>query len=337
MPTISIIIPVYNVDKYLQQCIESILLQTFTDFEVFLIDDGSTDKSAFICDKYSSIDCRIRAIHKKNTGVSDTRNVGLDIASGKYVIFLDSDDYWYDNTALEQLVITAEKYNLDIVRGEYKAVDQDGHDVFERPLTKGKCEMAYKILSTGQFYTKIMCGESFLWSSLFRKESIGNIRLNAKRSFLEDMEFYAELLLQPLRCMFIPVRFYAYRKSISSASNNTKIKNVIDSFSMCDVFNKFVEKAVDETIKEAYRYNSIMMYYWTLDTISQPPYYDNCLNIIKELSLTELNKRVRIWANSSTKLYPLPIYITPLLGIYYFILRHKLGRLLKKNRILVSI
>lgn len=334
MPTISIIIPIYNVDKYLQQCIESVLLQTFTDLEVFLIDDGSTDKSAFICDKYSSIDCRIRVIHKKNTGVSDTRNVGLDIASGKYVIFLDSDDYWYDNTALEQLVVTAEKYNLDIVRGEYKAVDQDGNNLFERPFSKEKCKMANKILTTGQFYTQIMCRENFLVLSLFRRKSIGNIRLNDKRLFLEDMEFYSELLLQPLRCMFIPVRFYAYRKNISSASNNPRIKNLIDSFSMCDVFDRYIEKAVDETLKEAYRYNSIMMYYWTLDTMSKAPYYDNRLNIIKELSLSKLNKRVRIWANSTTKFYPLPIYISPLLGIYYFRLKHKLGKLLRKFGIL---
>ena len=334
MPTISIIIPVYNVDKYLQQCIESILLQTFTDFEVFLIDDGSTDKSAFICDKYSSIDCRIRVIHKKNTGVSDTRNVGLDIASGKYVIFLDSDDYWYDNTALEQLVATAEKYNLDLVRGEYKAVDQDDNDLFERPLINEKQLLANNVLTSGEFYSQILCGENFLVLSLFKRESIGNLRLNEKRSFLEDMEFYAKLLLQPLRCMFIPVRFYAYRKHDESASHRPQIKNLVDSFMMCDIFNKYSEEAIDNTLREAYRYNSIMMYYWTLDTMSQPPYYNNRLKFIKELSIMELNKRVRAWANSTKKVYPLPIYMSPQLGIFYFRLRHKLGELLRKFRIL---
>lgn len=331
---ISIIVPIYNVEKYLKESIQGVLNQTYDDWELLLINDGSTDGSAKICDDYALSDSRIKVIHKPNTGVSSTRNVGLDIANGKYVIFLDSDDYWYENKALEQLVVTAEKYGLDVVRGEYKAVDQDGYDMFERSFTKVKCEMSNKILTTGQFYTQIMCGENFLVLSLFRRESIGNLRLNDKRSFLEDMEFYAELLLQPLHCMFIPVRFYAYRKNIISASNNPRIKNLIDSFSMCDVFNKYVEKAVDDVLREAYRYNSIMMYYWTLDTMSKAPYYDNRLNIIKELSLSKLNKRVRIWANSTTKFYPLPIYISPLLGIYYFRLKHKLGKLLRKFGIL---
>ena len=334
MTTISIIIPIYNVDIYLQQCIESILLQTFTDFEVFLIDDGSTDKSAFICDKFSSIDCRIRVIHKKNTGVSDTRNVGLDIASGKYVIFLDSDDYWYDNTALEQLVVAAEKYNLDLVRGEYKAVDQDGNDLFERPLTKEKQQLANQILTSGQFYTQIMCGENFLVLSLFKRESIGNIRLNDKRSFLEDMEFYVELFCQPLRCMFIPMRFYAYRKVDSSASHTPKVKNLQDSFSMCDVFNKYANVVEDEILREAYRTNSIMMYYWTLGTLSQEPYYKDHISIIEKLSLGEINKRVRTWANSTKKIYPLPVYISPQLGVSYFRLKYKIGCILRKLKVI---
>ena len=333
-PLVSIIVPIYNAEKYLDECIKSVLSQTYKEWRILLINDGSTDKSGVICDEYAKKDSRIKVIHKPNTGVSSTRNVGLDIANGKYVIFLDSDDFWYENTALEQLVETAEKYGLDVVRGEYKAVDHNGNDLFERPFIKEKLQLSNKILTTGQFYTRIMCGENFLVLSLFKRESIGNIRLNEKRSFLEDMEFYAELLLQPLRCMYIPTRFYAYRKNISSASNKPQIKNLIDSFYMCNVFNRYVEDAIDETLRGAYRYNSIMMYYWTLDTMSQTPYYEIRLNLIKDLSLTELNKRVCLWANSTKKFYPLPIYISPLFGIYYFRLKHKLGRLLRKFRII---
>lgn len=85
-PSISIIVPVYNVEKYLSYCVDSILKQTFREFELLLIDDGSTDKSGEICDKYAQYDTRVKAIHKPNTGVSDTRNCGLNIAKGKYVI-----------------------------------------------------------------------------------------------------------------------------------------------------------------------------------------------------------------------------------------------------------
>lgn len=92
-PKISIIVPVYNVEKYLSRCIDSILAQTFTDFELLLIDDGSKDKSGEICDEYTKKDDRVRVFHKENGGASSARNLGLDYANGKYVVFVDSDDY----------------------------------------------------------------------------------------------------------------------------------------------------------------------------------------------------------------------------------------------------
>ena len=91
-PVLSIIVPVYNVEKYLARCIDSILAQTFTDFELILVDDGSTDNSGEICDEYAGKDPRIIVIHKENGGVSSARNHGLDIARGEYITFVDSDD-----------------------------------------------------------------------------------------------------------------------------------------------------------------------------------------------------------------------------------------------------
>lgn len=93
MPKISIIVPVYNVEKYLRKCIDSILNQTFKDFELILIDDGSTDESGKICDEYNLKDNRIKVIHKENGGLSSARNAGLDIAQGEYIGFVDSDDW----------------------------------------------------------------------------------------------------------------------------------------------------------------------------------------------------------------------------------------------------
>lgn len=92
-PQISIIVPVYNAEKYLCHCVDSILAQTFTDFELLLIDDGSTDASGKICDEYASKDCRVRAFHKKNSGASDARNIGIDNSLGNYMAFVDADDY----------------------------------------------------------------------------------------------------------------------------------------------------------------------------------------------------------------------------------------------------
>lgn len=110
MCEISIIVPVYKVEPYLRKCVDSILAQTFTDFEVILVDDGSPDNSGKICDEYASKDSRVRVIHKKNGGLSSARNAGIDVARGKYLGFVDSDDYiekdmyelLYDNIVKEQ-------------------------------------------------------------------------------------------------------------------------------------------------------------------------------------------------------------------------------------------
>ena len=95
MPLISVIVPVYNTEKYLHRCIDSILNQTFTDFELLLINDGSTDSSSAICDEYAEKDCRVRVFHKPNGGVSSARNLGLEKAQGEWITFCDSDDRVY--------------------------------------------------------------------------------------------------------------------------------------------------------------------------------------------------------------------------------------------------
>lgn len=102
-PAISVIIPVYNTESYLERCLKSILSQSFTDIELLLVDDGSTDRSGAICDEYAVRDNRIKVLHQENGGVSSARNLGLDQATGEYVIFADADDYWVTDKALERL------------------------------------------------------------------------------------------------------------------------------------------------------------------------------------------------------------------------------------------
>lgn len=114
-PIVSVIVPVYNAEKYLTQCIDSILAQDFTDFELLLIDDGSKDKSGLICDKYATKDKRVKVFHKENSGVSSTRNLGIDKAQGEYIAFIDSDDYVDSNylsiltTVTADLIVTGYK------------------------------------------------------------------------------------------------------------------------------------------------------------------------------------------------------------------------------------
>ena len=115
MPLFSIIVPVYNVELYLKRCVESILSQTFKDFELILIDDGSPDKCPYICDEYANQDRRIIVIHQRNSGLSAARNKGLAIAKGNYIVFVDSDDYWYNSTGLEKLANRIETFQEDVI------------------------------------------------------------------------------------------------------------------------------------------------------------------------------------------------------------------------------
>ena len=111
---ISVVIPVYNVEQYLCECLNSVVNQTFSDLEIIIVDDGSTDGSGKICDEYAEKDSRIQVIHKENGGLGNARNVGMDAADGKYIVFLDSDDYW-DLSAMEKLFQEAEKNSVQVL------------------------------------------------------------------------------------------------------------------------------------------------------------------------------------------------------------------------------
>lgn len=122
---ISIIVPIYKVENYIGQCIESILAQTYEDIELILVDDGSPDNCGKICDTYAEGDSRIKVIHKENGGLSDARNVGVANASGEYIIFLDGDDYWIEPRFLENLSLRIEKNHPDVLCFNFQKVWED--------------------------------------------------------------------------------------------------------------------------------------------------------------------------------------------------------------------
>lgn len=117
-PMVSVVVPVYNVDRYLSQCIESVLRQSLSEFELILIDDGSTDRSPGICDHYASQDARVRVVHQTNRGLSGARNVGLDLVVGEFVTFLDADD-WLDDDTLASAIEAADRTGADVVLWPY--------------------------------------------------------------------------------------------------------------------------------------------------------------------------------------------------------------------------
>lgn len=114
VPFFSIIVPVYNVEGFVEKCIDGVLAQTFSDYELILVDDGSTDRSGIICERYAEFE-HIKIIHKPNGGLSSARNTGLQVANGRYVLFIDSDDYWNDKNALKQIEEQISNYDNDVV------------------------------------------------------------------------------------------------------------------------------------------------------------------------------------------------------------------------------
>ena len=158
---ISIICPVYNVEKYLPRCIDSILSQSFKDFELLLVDDGSLDNSGNICDEYANNDDRIRVFHKKNGGVSSARNFGLKHACGEWISFVDTDD-WVDSDFLEPISSNIE--SVELIHQGLKKEFPDNSVKIVRPSQQGIFET--KTL----FSTKMW--SSFCWSYFFKKDII---------------------------------------------------------------------------------------------------------------------------------------------------------------------
>lgn len=166
-PTVSIIVPVYKVEKFLRECVDSVLSQTFTDFELILVDDGSPDGCPSICDEYAASDTRVISLHKQNCGLSSARNYGMDRAKGKWIIFLDSDDLWGQPDGLRKLVEYAEYYDLDILRFEYQAIDEEGNKTYP-PRPTAKKNIPAGSFSNFEMVDKAIAGEWFAWLYLLR-------------------------------------------------------------------------------------------------------------------------------------------------------------------------
>lgn len=184
IPSISIIVPVYNGEATLQQCVDSILSQPFKNFELLLIDDGSTDETPTICDEYANVDSRVKVIHKKNGGVSSARNIGLDEAKGRWITFIDSDDY-IENGYIRDL----SDLNVDIILCRYNNLVGD------------KFESSFVIqdspkISLGKIISKYLSNSLFRapWAKFYKKVLIDNIRFPEDMKVGEDTCFIFQYL-----------------------------------------------------------------------------------------------------------------------------------------------
>ena len=231
IPKISVIIPVYNAEKTLHRCIDSILAQTFSDFEVLLIDDGSKDKSGEICDEYARKDSRIKVCHKENGGVSSARNTGLSKAMGEYIIHCDADDF-IEPEMLEELLTCANRKNADLVYCDFYE-DRNG---IVTQIPQSLEYVSAKGLIHAMLFQKAH-GSS--WNKLVRRKLIEEYCLKYDKSLTcyEDLFFNIQFLLRNpnAKIAYKPKAYYHYRQ----------VENSITHGSDCDVLYQRVYELIN--------------------------------------------------------------------------------------------
>lgn len=246
---VSIIVPIYKVEKYLRECIDSILAQTYEDIEVILIDDGSPDGSPAICDEYASKDKRVKVIHKPNGGLSDARNAGLDKAHGDYISFIDSDDV-IDKLMIEIMMEHAADYSADIIGCESEMFDETSgaktsiyHST--NPIqTFNSSEYADAIL-----YKKVDCSAC---NKIYKRELIGNHRF-LKGRYNEDILFLLEIIHKTNTVVQINDAFYHYRITVGSVSHTFNERS-LDLLKNIDNINEIVSKYYPKISESLFSY-----------------------------------------------------------------------------------
>ena len=225
-PKISIIIPVYNVEKYLDRCIDSIINQSLKDIEIILVDDGSPDNCPQLCDEWAKKDSRIKVIHKENAGLGMARNTGMQHATGEYIAFIDSDDY-VELDMYAKLLEKAELHNADIVYCGHKQGLKDGTYIDRRDFDRETIfddKESIEELSVNYFYpTKGRIMTMSVWHSIYKKEIIKTEFYSEREVVSEDLHFQISAILNSKKIVYIPDCLYHYCYNGESLSHTFKI------------------------------------------------------------------------------------------------------------------
>lgn len=265
---ISIIIPCYNAERFLRQTLDSVLGQTYTDWELICVNDGSTDDTSTILDTYSQKDSRIIIISTNNNGVSVARNMGIDAAQGKYIYFVDADDLVSPH-ALEVLVNSIEHHNADIVKADYIPIDSEGKQLFINKKKQIRKHFNKKVIDTNSFYRKVILDEFFLWTCLFRTDIIkkNHIEFIPQCRFMEDAAFMVEYLSVCETAVYIWEDVYRYRIYGETAGQSKKdythdfklIERKILLQSDSEIKQNFLKKIEKQRVYRQTGYNHCMI------------------------------------------------------------------------------
>ena len=227
-PTVSVVIPVYNVEAYLPQCIESVTNQTYRDLDIILVDDGSTDGSGKICDEYAARDGRIRVIHTENGGVSAARNKGIELSSSEFLSFLDSDD-WMEPNAIEALLEAAKRYDAEISISHYF------NEFIGRSVASKKLSEDIRELKNEDILYVFAEGEisDVAWNKLYRSDFFAPYRFPEGRTY-EDVSIMWKILKDLAEsgktAVIIPNVLFHYRMQKHSIVHTPSMRNIVDSW-----------------------------------------------------------------------------------------------------------
>lgn len=239
----SIIVPIYKAEKYLNQCVESILTQSFSDFELLLVDDGSPDRSGEICEEYQKRDARVKVYHKENGGVSAARNFGLDMAQGEYVMFVDSDD-WLEADCLNTCASLMAEFNLDLLQFSCKRVTDRGKTLYTSQEESDVLPAA-EYVSANRL--SVCVGGTVFCSSIIKSR---NLRFDVGLKLGEDQLFMFRYTNSCHRCKHIKTLFYCYRYNTESASVISSPKDCVcsihafQSFELRNLYEEYVQNSI---------------------------------------------------------------------------------------------
>ena len=250
MPAISIIVPIYNMEHLMRRCIDSLLSQTFTDYELLLIDDGSKDGSWSICQEYARKDARISIFHKENGGLSDARNYGLSKAIGKYTIFADPDD-WVSPEGLGRLYATAEREQADMTMCDlYREDEYSRHYVCQRPQTLQAAEVLKELFANI---------EGFTVNKLIRRDVYTRFGIGYPKGIYgcEDQYTMAAILLHDIKIAYEPVAFYHYMYNSASLTRHYDERTYEMDMRVLEMFRTLLDGNPTQQLAVTYQENAV--------------------------------------------------------------------------------
>lgn len=246
-PLISVIVPVYNVEKYFNRCVDSILNQSYENLEIILVDDSSPDKCPIMCDDYEHLDKRVRVIHQKNAGQSAARNAALDIAKGDFISFIDSDDY-VSPYFIEKLYTRIVRDKSDFAVCEYHKVDECGNIINSKEYLQKNIQIDEKefciLESSPKFY--MFCVS--LWNKMFRTRTWKHLRLKVGK-YAEDSFAMTQYIKGMNNISIIKEPLYYYCQRGNSAVNNYSVKNLDSVEARLERCKYYFEKGYDQQLK----------------------------------------------------------------------------------------